>query len=265
MSTMTQARTLARPAGFVADIATVATRALRSILRDPEVVIPGLIMGVFFYGVHIGALQHLAETIPGMDYKAFTLPVAILFAITGLTRAMTLVIDIQTGYFDRLSLTPVNRLSLLLGLMVADLALVVALTLPVLALGLITGVRFASGPVGMLAFIAMSGLWGLAFAGFPYAIALKTGNPAAVNMTFLLFLPFMFFTTAFLPIEVLTGWMAAIATYNPVTYLLDALRSLVTEGWVVTKLAQGLLAIAAVWAVSLMLALTALRGRVRRK
>jgi ABC-2 type transport system permease protein len=222
-------------------------------------------MGVFFYGVNIGALQNLAETIPGMDYKAFTLPVAILFAITGLTRAMTLVTDIQTGYFDRLSLTPVNRLSLLLGLMVADLALVIALTLPVLALGLVTGVRFASGPLGMVAFIAMSGLWGLAFAGFPYAIALKTGNPAAVNMTFLLFLPFMFFTTAFLPIEVLTGWMAAIATYNPVTYLLDALRSLVSEGWKVTELAQGLLAIAGVWAVSLMLSLTALRGRVRRK
>lgn len=265
MSTITQARTLARPAGFLGDMATVATRALRSTLRDPEVVIPGLIMGVFFYGVNIGALQDFAESIPGMDYKAFTLPVAILFAITGLSRAMTLVTDIQTGYFDRLSLTPVNRLSLLLGLMVADLALVIALTLPVLALGLITGVRFDSGLVGMVAFIALSGLWGLAFAGFPYAIALKTGNPAAVNMSFLLFLPFMFFTTAFLPIEVLTGWMAALATYNPVTYLLDALRSLVSEGWNVAELAKGLLAIAAVWAVSLTLALTALRGRVRRK
>jgi ABC-2 type transport system permease protein len=178
---------------------------------------------------------------------------------------MTLVTDIQTGYFDRLSLTPVNRLSLLLDLMVADLALVVVLTLPVIALGLVTGVRFASGPLGMLAFIGLSGLWGVAYTGFPYTIALKTGNPAAVNTSFLLFLPFMFFTTAFLPKEVLTGWMAAIATYNPVTYLLDALRSLVSEGWVVTELMKGVIAIAAVWVVSHAMALAALRGRVRSR
>jgi ABC-2 type transport system permease protein len=265
MSTATQARTLARPAGFLGDMATVASRAIRSVLRDPETVIPGLVIGAFFYGVNIGALQDFAETIPGLDYRAFTLPIAILFAITGLSRAMTLVTDIQTGYFDRLSLTPVNRLPLLLGLMVADLALVIALTLPVLALGLVTGVRFASGPVGMLAFIGLSGLWGVAYTGFPYAIALKTGNPAAVNTSFLLFLPFMFFTTAFLPIEVLTGWMATIATYNPVTYLLSALRSLVSEGWNVVELGKGLIAIAAVWAVSHTLALAALRGRVRRR
>lgn len=266
MSAQMRATTLARPAGFLGDMHTVATRALRSIPRDPEGVIPGLVIGVFFYAVNVGAMQDFAKNVPGgLDYKAFQLPAAILFAITGTSRAITLVTDIQTGYFDRLSLTPVNRLSLLLGLMVADIALVIALTLPVIALGLLTGVRFESGPVGLLAFVAMSGMWGLAYAGIPYAIALKTGNPAAVNMSFLIFLPFMFLTTVFLPKEVLTGWMATIATYNPVTYLLSALRSLVSEGWNAAELGEGLLAIVAVWAASLTLALAALLGRVRRK
>ena len=265
MSAVTQSARLARPAGFLADMWTVATRALRSIPRDPEGVIPGLFIGVFFYAVNVGAMQDFAENIQGLDYKAFQLPASILFAITGTSRAITLVTDIQTGYFDRLSLTPVSRLSLLLGLMIADLALVITLTLPVIALGLITGVRFDSGPLGALAFIAMAGMWGLAYAGIPYAIALKTGNPAAVNMSFLIFLPFMFLTTVFLPKEALTGWMATVATYNPVTYLLSALRSLVSEGWNAAELAKGLLAIGAVWSVSLTLALTALRGRVRRR
>lgn len=265
MSTMAHGARSARPAGFVADVSTVASRALRSIPRDPEGVIPGLVIGVFFYAVNVGAMQDFSKNIPGLDYKAFQVPSAILFAITGTSRAITLVTDIQTGYFDRLSLTPVNRLSLLLGLMVADVALVIALTLPVIALGFITGVRFESGPAGVLAFIAMAAMWGLAYAGIPYAIALKTGNPAAVNMSFLLFLPFMFLTTAFLPKEVLTGWMATIASYNPVTYLLGALRSLVSEGWNGAAFGKGLLAIGGVWAVGLTLALTALRGRVRRK
>ena len=113
-------------------------------------------------------------------------------------------------------------------------------------------------------FLLLGALWGLAFAGFPYAIALKTGNPAAVNSSFVLFFPFAFLTTTFLPEEALTGWMATIAKYNPVTYLLAALRSLITEGWVWDDLAKGLAAILAVLVVSFGLASAALRGRLKR-
>ena len=137
--------------------------------------------------------------------------------MTGISRAVTLVTDIQTGYFDKLSLTPVNRLAMLLGFTVADFALVVALALPVIAIGFIVGVRFESGPLGVLFFILLAGIWGLAYTGFPYAIALKTGNPAAVNSSFLLFFPFVFLTTVFLPKEALTGWMATVSAFNPVT------------------------------------------------
>ena len=171
----------ARHAGFLVDMMVVSGRALRSIPRDPEAIYPALIIPVFFFLVNVGALQNLAEGIPGLDYKAFQLPVAIVFAVTGVSRAVTLVTDIQTGYFDRLSLTPVSRLALLLGLMVADFALAIALTLPVIALGFIVGVRFESGILGVLLFIFLAGIWGLAYTGFPYAIALKTGNRAAIR------------------------------------------------------------------------------------
>ncbi len=200
-----------------------------------------------------------------MDYKAFQLPVAILFAVTGISRAITVVTDIQSGYFDKLSLTPVNRLGMLIGFTVADFALVVALTVPVIILGLAVGVRFESGPVGLLVFVLMGGAWGLAFAGLPYAIALKTGNPVAVNSSFLLFFPFMFLTTVFVPMEALTGWLATVAVYNPVTYLLDGLRSLITVGWDSEALLKAIGAIAGVGAVSYTLALAALRSRARRR
>lgn len=255
----------ARRVSFLADLWSVAIRALRALPREPEAIIPALIIPVFFFAVNIGALQDFAQRgIPGLDFRAFQLPTAIIFAVTGISRANALVTDIQSGYFDRMLMTPMRRLSLLLGLMVADLTLVMALTLPVLALGLAVGVRFETGILGLLVFVALAGLWGLVFTGFPYAIALKTGSPGAVGASFILFFPFAFLTTATLPKEALTGWLSAVATFNPMTYLLAALRSLLYGGWQVRPLLEGVLAIAGVGLVSMTLALAALRGRVAR-
>jgi ABC-2 type transport system permease protein len=253
----------ARKAGFVADVVSVAGRAVRSIPREPETVIPALIVPLFFFVVNLGSLQEVAERLPGIDFKAFQLPVAIVFAVTGVSRASTLVTDIQDGYFDRLTLTPIRRPALLLGLMVADFVLVVGLAIPVLILGFLVGVRFETGPLGVLAFILLAGSWGVVFTGFPYAIALKTGNPGAVNSSFILFFPFAFLTTAFLPKEALTSWLETVATYNPVTYLLDALRSLITQGWELDSLLKGMGAVAAVGVVSFSLAMAAFRGRMK--
>lgn len=255
----------ARNAGFAADVWSVALRALRALPREPEVMIPSLIIPIFFFAVNLGALEDFAQRgIPGLDYRAFQLPTAIVFAVTGVSRAQALVTDIQSGYFDRLLMTPMRRLALLLGLMVADLALVIALSIPVLLLGFAVGVGFETGVAGFLGFLLLTGLWGLAFTGFPYAIALKTGSPGAVGASFILFFPFAFLTTATLPQEALTGWLAAIATYNPMTYLLAALRSLLYGGWQVQPLVEGLLATVLVGTVSIGLALAALRGRVAR-
>jgi ABC-2 type transport system permease protein len=255
----------ARKSSFLADLWSVAIRALRALPREPEMVIPSLIIPIFFFAVNIGSLEDFAQRgIPGLDYRAFQLPTAIVFAVTGVSRAQALVTDIQSGYFDRLLMTPMRRLSLLLGLMVADLVLVLALSLPVLALGLAVGVRFETGILGVLLFLALGGLWGLAFTGFPYAIALKTGSPGAVGASFILFFPFAFLTTATLPREALTGWLDAIAGFNPMTYLLAALRSLLYGGWQPRPLLEGALAILGVGAVSMTLALATLHGRLAR-
>jgi len=255
----------ARPAGFFRDLTTVAGRALRAIPREPESIIPALIIPLFFFAVNTGSLSKVSSFTGITDYKAFQIPVAIVFAVTGISRASALVTDIKSGYFDRLLMTPISRVALLLGLMIADFALVIALSIPVLILGLIVGVDFATGFVGMLAFLLMSGLWGLAFTGFPYAIALKTGNPAAVNSSFLLFFPFSFLTTSFLPKEALSGWLATAAKYNPVTYLLDGLRAIITTGWEWSSITKALMAIVIIMSISFTLAFVALKGRVRRK
>jgi ABC-2 type transport system permease protein len=256
---------LARPAGFFADLWSVASRSLRALPKEPELMIPALIFPVFFFVVNIGTLQDFAQRgIPGLDYRAFQLPTAIIFAVTGLSRAHAVVTDITSGYFDRLLMTPIRRLPLLLGMMAADFVLIVTLAIPVILLGMLFGVRFETGLPGILLFLLLSGFWGLAFTGFSYAIALKTGSAGMVNTGFMIFLPFVFLTTATLPLEALTGWMATVARVNPMTYLLAALRSLLYGGWQPVALLQGALAILLVGTVSIGLALAALRGRVAR-
>ncbi len=255
----------ARKASFLADLWSVAIRALRALPREPEVIVPSLIIPVFFFAVNIGTLQDFAQRgIPGLDFRAFQLPTAIVFAVTGISRAPALVTDIQSGYFDRMLMSPMRRLSLLLGLMIADLALVIGLTVPVLLLGFAVGVGFETGVLGVLVFMLLAEFWGLAFTGFTYAIALKTGSPGAVGASFILFFPFVFLTTATLPLEALTGWLGTIAEFNPMTYLLAALRSLLYGGWQPRVLLEGVLAIAGVGVVSMSLALAALRGQVER-
>ncbi len=251
-------------AGFWRDLAAVADRALRQMRREPASFLPAVFIPAFFYIVNLGALGHVAGN-GGLDYKAFLVPMAIAFAVTGVSRAPTLVTDIQSGYFDRLCLTPVRRLALLLGLMVADVAVIIALTVLVLAMSFAVGVRFSTGIEGILVFIVLAALWGLVFTGFPYAVALKTGSPAAVNATFVVFFPFAFLTDAIIPKADLTSWFSTVATYNPVTYLLGAQRSVITGGWQDRPLLLGVAALAGLGLVSMTLALLALRGRIRQR
>jgi ABC-2 type transport system permease protein len=255
----------ARPAGFWSDLWSVALRSLRALPREPELMIPGLIFPVFFFAVNIGTLQDFAQRgIPGLDYRAFQLPTAIIFAVTGVSRAHAVVTDIQSGYFDRMLMSPVRRLPLVLGMMAADFVQIIILSVPVILLGMLVGVRFETGLLGLLLFLLISGFWGLAFTGFSYAMALKTASAGMVNTIFLLFMPFVFLTTASLPLEALTGWMATIARFNPMTYLLAGLRSLLYGGWQPALLMQAVAAIVLVGVFSIGLALAALRGRVTR-
>ena len=160
--------------------------------------------------------------------------------------------------------TPVSRRALLLGHMVADFVLVIALSVPVMILGFFMGARFDTGPLGVLVFVLIGALWGLGYTGIPYAIALKTGNPGAVNSSFIIFFPFAFLTTAYLPAENLSGWLSIVSTYNPVTYVLGGLRSLFI-GWDAAELGKALLATLALAAFTQTLSLLALRGRTSPK
>ncbi len=258
-------RTAARLAGFVADVMTIAGRALRAVPRDLESVMPP--------GVHLVVLlprerRDAAAPDRALD-RALRLP-RVPDADGDPARCDRRVPragarhDVQNGCFDRLLPTPVRRLAILLGHLCANVAVAAGLTVPILLVGFALGVRFETGPLGVIVFVAFAAVWSLAFSGFGYAIALKTGNPGAVNSTFLLFFPFLFLTTSYVPRSQLTGWLHTVAAWNPVTYLLEGMRSLVSSGWGAARLGEALLAVVAVGALSMTLCFSALRARLRR-
>jgi ABC-2 type transport system permease protein len=254
----------ARPAGFIHDLASIAGRALRAVPRDLTSVVPPIFIALFFFVVNIATLKKATAGIPHFNYTAFEVATAILLGVTGVSRAPALVLDVQSKYFDRLLLSPVRRTAILVGHMMADVAVAATLTVPILILGFCLGVRFHVGPLGVVVFILLAALWSLCFAGFAYAIALKTGNPAAVNSTFLLFFPFLFLTTSYVPRAELSGWLNTVAGFNPVTYVLAGLRSLVLDNtWQWTQLGQALLAIGIVGLISMSMCFAALRGRIK--
>ncbi|HEX2043962.1 MAG TPA: ABC transporter permease [Acidimicrobiales bacterium] len=255
----------ARPAGFLHDVRSIAGRAVRAVPREPEAVIPPVFIALFFFIVNIATLTRLTDQIPGFDFTAFQMATAVLLGVTGVSRAPGVVLDVHDHYFDRLLLTPVRRTAILIGHMAADVAVAACLTVPIIALGAILGVGFDGGLLGVLVFMALASLWSLAFAGFGYAIALKTGNPAAVNSSFLLFFPFLFLTSSYVPRDQLSPWLDTIAGFNPVTYLLDGMRSVIlVDGWQWEELAEAVVAIGLVGGISMSLCFAALRGRIKR-
>src|SRR5438270_4870834 len=152
-ATVSQSTVRPKQAGFAADVLAIAGRALRAIPRDLTAVIPPVFIALFFFVVNIGTLQRLTErSVGGIDYKAFMMATAILLGVTGVSRAPALVLDIENGYFDRLLLTPVRRLAILLGHLAADVAVAAALTVPIVLLGLALGVHFAAGALGVIVF-----------------------------------------------------------------------------------------------------------------
>ena len=92
-----------------------------------------------------------------------------------------------------------RRSALLLGHMIADFVLAMGLALAVTLVAMTVGVRFDTGAAGIVAYLVLAGLWSVAYAGVPYALALKTGNPTVVNQSFLIFFPFAFLTRPWSP------------------------------------------------------------------
>jgi ABC-2 type transport system permease protein len=206
-------------------------RALREGWRTPEALLPTLFIPLFFLVVNVGQAAKIfpsASTsfLHGQGYGAFQLPSSLLLAASFGTAALFLVEDIEEGYFDKLRATPIPRSAIAFGRLIAELVKGVLIATALVVLGLIFGISIASGVLGFVLLVSLTALWSVVFVGFMQIIALKTRSAAATNSAGLVFFPLLFLTPNFVPRDLLTRPMEIAATLNPVTYVMEALRSL---------------------------------------
>jgi ABC-2 type transport system permease protein len=240
----------------------LAGREVRLALRTPAYLVPNLIVPLFFYFITLGSLKGFATEFGLANFEGFLLPMALLFAVQGGSAGLNMVADIESGYFDKLLLTPASRMALLVGAMSADFFRIMAQAALVLVVALGTGLHFETGVLGALTLIGIASLFGLAYSGIGFGMALKTGNAQATQSMWFLFMPLMFLTTLFAPKEALTGWLKTAATFNPMTYILEGMRSLSMTGWDAGDIGVALLAIGVIGVLSMTFAFAALKGRI---
>jgi ABC-2 type transport system permease protein len=223
------------------EVLLLGRRSVREILRYPEATIPVLFIPLFFLAVNIGQVSPtFPDTTPflkGQGYVAFQLPVSLMFAVATATTGLALVTEIDSGYFDKLLVAPIRRTSLILGRLTADLVRGIAGSAIVLLVGIVIfGAHVQSGPAGAVLVVLLAALFGVAYAGFGILIALTTRNVQATNTSFLLFFPLLFLTPNFVPFDRLSPVMETLARFNPVSYVIVGIRSLIIDGWVVDKI-----------------------------
>jgi ABC-2 type transport system permease protein len=237
---------------------TLGRRALREAIRQPDALFMTMFIPLFFLVVNTGQAAEIfpsdsTDFLEGQGYGAFQLPITLLLAASFGMAALFLVEEIEGGYFDKLRAIPIPRYSIVLGRLVAEAAKGVVLSSVIVLLALPFGISIASGPAGFILLVALTSLWGVVYAGFMQLIALKTRSAAAVNSGGLIFFPLLFLTPNFVPRDLLTEPMEVAATLNPVTYLMEALRSLILDDMDWDKILPGFGVVAALGAVMLVL------------
>ncbi len=250
-------------------VRVLSERSVRRTLRQPAAIIPAIIFPIMLLFVSAGGLQ-AAEELPGfpnVSYFDFALAVTFMqgaiFATGG--AGTDLATDIDTGFLNRLALTPMSGAALVLGQLGGAIVLGIFQATCYLAAGFLGGATIASGVGGVLVLYVLVILMAIGFGGLGVAAALRTGNGEAVQGLFPVLFVLLFLSTINLPLDLIPiTWFRWVATGNPITYLVDAIRSLIITGWDGPALAIGFAVALGIAILGILLSAAALRGRLQR-
>ncbi|HEY6731846.1 MAG TPA: ABC transporter permease [Solirubrobacterales bacterium] len=250
-------------------VGQLARRSVLRTLRQPAQIVPSMVFPLFLLAVNSSGLED-ATNLPGFptdSYITFALAVPFmqgaLFSV--LNSGTDLARDIETGFLNRLALTPLRGAALLSGLLAGSIVLGLVQAVAYLTVGLAAGAELAAGAGGALVIIALSVTITVAFGTLGLFAALRLGSGEAVQGLFPVFFVFLFLSSMALPLDLLTtDWFHAIAAANPVSYLLEAFRSLLIEGWELGPLLLGFGIALAILAIGMAAASGALKTRLVR-
>jgi ABC-2 type transport system permease protein len=253
----------------IGQVLQLARRSVIRTIRQPANWITPLIFPLALMAVNTGGL-HAATNLPGFPtdsflafFIAFPFIQGSLFATVN--AGVDLARDIQTGFLNRLALTPMQSPALLIGHLGGVIVMGFVQAAWYLAVALVIGVRLESGVTGALVLFLLAVLIVLAFGSFGALAALRTGSTEAVHSLFPVFFVFLFISSMNLPRNLIeTDWFRTAASLNPVSYLIEAIRSLVIQGWNWEALGLGFSIAIVMSVVGLTLSSLALRTRMAR-
>ncbi|MBI4307061.1 MAG: ABC transporter permease [Chloroflexi bacterium] len=217
------------------EIYYIYLRNMRTWIGQPMAVASTVMSSAFIF-LFFGAPLERVTQLPGFpsgDYEAFLVGMVLVMTVvfSGADMAMAMLTDILSGYFDKLLLAPINRFSILMGSLLTAGTRALAQVLIIVGIAAALGVNFRGGTLGIIAVVLASTVFGVAWACVGLIIALKTKSAQVTQSTWLLFMPIVFLTSAFMPREYLSGWFKIAATVNPVEYVLRGMRVIVIQGW----------------------------------
>jgi len=232
------------------DVTTVLWRDMLRTMRQPDMLVFAVTMGVFFLVLFNYVFGGAIGTGTGIDYLQYLLPgVLVISALQGAqTTSMGLAADFNEGVNERFRSLPMSQSSVITGRTVADAIRNVAGLVLVALLGVLMGFRFASLGGAVVAIALATGI-GYGFSWLGAANADKVRHPDMVGMLSMFWLfPLMLASTAFAPVETMPGWLQPFVTYQPISAASDAVRGLangvpvgdkvmLTLAWIVVLLA----------------------------
>lgn len=244
-------------------------RSLMALLRQPAAVIPTVLFPLLFLGLTSSGAR-AAALVPGFPARAYvdfllggSVVQGAIFG--GMNAATNLAYDVESGFLNRLAMTPISRASLLLGPMAGAFVLSAVQSVLILGLGLAIGADFAAGLAGVPIWIIGAMSVSVGFSAVTSILGLRAGSGEAVQGAFPLFFVMVTFSSFFFPRDLIqVEWFKVVATFNPTSYLIEGMRSLVLDGIVLDKIVGFLIAATGITAAGLFGANAALSKRLTR-
>jgi ABC-2 type transport system permease protein len=250
-------------------ILELSRRAALRTLRQPLQIVPPILFPLILLAVNVGGLD-AATKIPGFPSDSY-LDFALSFAFmqgtmfASISAGTDLARDIETGFFKRLALTPMRRVALLVGQLAGVMIIALVSGVSYLVVGLIAGVHFKSGPGGVVVLFALFALISLAWSAIGAFLGLSFGRAEAVQGFFPLLFVLLFLSSMSIPRNLIEqDWFRTIATWNPVSYMVEGLRSLIITGWDGAALWRGFAVAIVIAAIGLIGSARSLRTRLVR-
>jgi ABC-2 type transport system permease protein len=221
---------------YALQVAHLGQRSIVRTARQPANIVFALVFPLALLAVNSGGLDPATE-IPGFPSDSFVaFALAVPFVQGALFSTMNagtdLARDIQTGFLDRLGLTPMRGSALIAGQLVGVAALGLAQGAVYVAAGLLAGIDFAAGPAGIVVILALATLYAIGFGAIGTLLALRTGSGEAIQGYFPFLFALLFISSMNMPRNLIeVDWFRTIAGLNPVSYMLEGIRALVIEGW----------------------------------